>query len=184
MILIIKLIEKFWWTVLFFIGGAMISRLWIGYLFRSEYKDHSLKVKEVQDSYNALCYSMKFSKEIPCRVLPLGQFYWEEISLPLRLCIYTFLNKKDRNAIRTFLDCKDDFKNQVNYFTMDKEEAVAKYSLLMSKHNFCLNFINNIGNFGTNNGGFITNCPQQQEFFCHDVTKASFDFIKDRGLIA
>ena len=63
-----------------------------------------------------------------CTLPLLGQFCWDEIRMPLKLCTYMFSSREDRQAIRAFLKYEDEFKSQPSYLELKPTERANHYN--------------------------------------------------------
>ena len=155
-----QFLTKHWEMLISVIGGALITRLWVGCKFRRHAKKELEKLPRVQSSYDFLCWR-DFSKGIflpneKGTVINLGQFSWGEYILPLKMCRWLF-TKEDRDAIERFISLEKVFKEQPNYLEMQTADGFKQYRQYIIHHLWCLNFMKNIGELGTNKTTIDTN---------------------------
>lgn len=175
--LITNLVDKSWWAIISFAGGAMLARLWIGKVFRSEYTKHHKEIANLQHTYNGLCWQKQNDENILPKVYfkPFGQFNWGEIRTPLKLCIW-FFKSEDRQAIRKFLQLEEYFKEQPDYTDQKIRELLPSFKKYLPEYIFCLDLMNNLGNVGTNNGYNFINEVSVFTRFNYNENQAAKDY--------
>jgi len=164
------MINKLWWPLVSIIGGAMLSRLWVGYVFRREYERHKDNIGKLQEVYNTLVWDNTYGDDFPPQRLEINtlcDFCWEEMQIPIKLCLYTF-KVEDRDALRAFMKIGKEFTDMSDFSTKPLSEMYEYYNRYISDHIFCLDLMNNIGNKGTNNGRSITGKVPEFTDFCFD----------------
>jgi hypothetical protein len=166
------------------IGGIVISRILIEFIFKKELKRCEKGLVDIQTAYNGMVWNERHYEKAYFTAPNLGQFFWGEFRFLLRIAKWTFIRLgvggRDRQAVECFLKYESIFASQPNHLELHEGEILKSYKKYIIHHLWCMDFMRNVAIFGSNNSKEAS--TYYKDSFILDKTEAFEQYAKDNGI--